>query len=207
MNQKPEKSPGSAIFKRIIWALKRYFRVIIGCILFGILLSYLFIAFVPPKYKASAQLLFDPSTEQFMKAEPGFLPGILTVKALERAIALIQSSAILKQVGLRLISDPTLYDSTKQTPVKDILFDTTVNDDVRLRQLIAVLQRIFRSRLRPPINSLSSSTNLPALRKLPNLRTSSPSHSSRIARRHERRFFPRRLIGWMKGFRTQKPSL
>lgn len=140
-NQAPADSHNAAIFNRLFWALKRYAGVIVACFGFGLLLSYLVISFVPPKYKASAQLLFDPSMEQFVQSEPSFLPGIATAKALERAIALIQSPAILKQVALKLMGQPVQGDSKPKTAIQDILSDAGANADARLRHLILRLQK------------------------------------------------------------------
>lgn len=142
-NHEPAESFHTAILSRLFWAIKRYASVIIACFLFGLLLSYLFLTFVPPKYKASAQLLFDPSMEQLVNSEPGFLPGIASAKALERAIALILSPAILKQVASKLIAHqaPEPSDSVGRTAIQRILSSSTANDDVRLRRLIALLQK------------------------------------------------------------------
>ena len=75
----------------IFWTLKREARIIAACFAFGLLLSFIFSTFVPAKYKASAQFLFDPTAEQAVNPEQGLMSSILNLKALERVIALIQS--------------------------------------------------------------------------------------------------------------------
>jgi len=140
-NQEPAAPSVTAILNRLFWAVKRYAAVTVACFAFGLLLSYLFISFVPPKYKASVQLLFDPSMGELIKSEPSFLPGILTSKALDRAIALIQSPAILKQVATKLIAQPEQSGSGPRTKIQTILADAGASEDLRLRRLIDWLQK------------------------------------------------------------------
>jgi uncharacterized protein involved in exopolysaccharide biosynthesis/Mrp family chromosome partitioning ATPase len=125
----------------IFWALKQKAGIIAGCFVFGLLLSGLIIGFVPPKYKASAQFLFDPTAEQAVNPEQGLTASILTLKALERVIALIQSPGTLKQVAADLIEHPAPSIPGLRTSIQDILHDPALQNGMRLRRLVAQLQK------------------------------------------------------------------
>ena len=89
MDQNIRASGGGLNFSRILWAVKSRFSVILACFALGIVLAFFAASQVQPKYKASAQILFDPSAAAIPIAEPTLVPTILTLKALERAIGLI----------------------------------------------------------------------------------------------------------------------
>jgi len=126
---------------RVFWALKARIWLIAVCFLFGLLISYLFLSLVAPKYKASAQFLFDPAAEQLASPEPGSAPNITNFKALERVIALIQSPGTLKQVALTVMSDPAFRDFRPETSIRAAVADAALDDDARMRQLIAILEK------------------------------------------------------------------
>jgi uncharacterized protein involved in exopolysaccharide biosynthesis/Mrp family chromosome partitioning ATPase len=125
----------------IFWTLKQKAGIIAGCFAFGLLLSGLFIGFVPPKYKAAAQFLFDPTAEQAVNPEQGLTASILTLKALERVIALIQSPGTLKQVAADLIEHSAPSIPGLRTSIQEILQDPALQNGMRLRRLMAQLQK------------------------------------------------------------------
>ncbi len=126
---------------RLMRALRDHVGIIAATTVLGLLLAYAFVSLVPPKYKASAQLLFDPSGEQMVRSEPGALPGIFNLKALERTIALIKSPATLKQVAIRLYADPQIKNFTPATAISAIIAKPGVTEDSTTRQLMAQLDK------------------------------------------------------------------
>jgi capsular exopolysaccharide synthesis family protein len=96
---------------------------------------------VPPKYKAAAQFLFDPTAEQVVNPEQGLTSSILTLRALERVIALIQSPGTLKQVATDLMEHPAPAVSGAHTSIQEILQDPGLKSEMRLRRLMAQLQK------------------------------------------------------------------
>jgi Mrp family chromosome partitioning ATPase/capsular polysaccharide biosynthesis protein len=112
------------------------------CVIAGLLGAYLFLTFVPPKYKASAQLIFDPGVQQVIGAESGLVPNLLATRTLERVVTLLESPAILKQVALKLIADRDAGKAKNPgTAIQRILSDPQVNAENRVPRLIAHLQR------------------------------------------------------------------
>ncbi len=141
MYQEQNSQKSGISLNRLLWALKRHTLVILSCLLCGLFLGYLFTALVPPRYKAGAQLLFDPATEQFTNSEPTpGIPSITTLKALERAIALIQSPRTLKEVAAALIHD-SKKEAYGDTHIQRILRDTSGDESGRQRRLIMQMQR------------------------------------------------------------------
>jgi polysaccharide biosynthesis transport protein len=124
---------------RILWTLKRRAGVILGCVLSFFLLSYVFTSVMPPKFKAAAQIIFDPNAEEFVKPDPTTMPSIINLKELERAVALIQSPGTLKEAAATLITAKMNFQP--RTPLQRIIEDRTISDGLRLRRLIQQLEK------------------------------------------------------------------
>jgi polysaccharide biosynthesis transport protein len=130
---------GGIRLNSIILTLKRRLGVVACFLALGVLGSYLFLAIVPAKYKASAQFLFDPTAESVVNPEQGLTASILTIRALERVIALIQSPGTLKQVAADLVSKP--IPGPSKTAIQAILHEAFPAEELRIRRLIGQLQR------------------------------------------------------------------
>jgi polysaccharide biosynthesis transport protein len=138
-----ENRPGLEAIRldHIFWTLKQRAKLVTGCLAFGLLIGGLFVTLMPPKYKASAQFLFDPTAEQAVNPEQGLTASILTLKGLERVIALIQSPGTLKQVAADLMEHPAAGIAGLRTSLQDILQDPAPKDEMRLRRLMLQLQK------------------------------------------------------------------
>jgi polysaccharide biosynthesis transport protein len=125
-----------ATLRRVLRAIKKRVLILLLFLLFGLLLSYVFLSVVPPKFKASAQFLFDPSAEQMANPDARAIPSIVNLKALERVIALIQAPGTLRQVAEKLQSDKRIREFQPESAIKKILTDEELSGDGRLRRLI-----------------------------------------------------------------------
>lgn len=142
MNQNPKMSYGGQTSSRLLWTIKSRLWLIFAFLVMGILTGY-FASSVVPKYKASAQILFDPSWSEIPANENAFMPAILTIKALERAIALVQSPQILKQVAQQLSSDEKFKDLNSDTSVEKILH-SDAEEPLKLRRLMVLLGKSLK---------------------------------------------------------------
>jgi len=140
MNQNLGASGGGFNFSRILWAVKSRLGIILICFALATVAGY-FASSVVPKYKASAQILFDPSWTA--SSEPALVPAILNLKALERAIALVQSPQILRQVALKIISQDGAKNISPDSSIQNVLH-SNADDELRLRRLMARLGKSLK---------------------------------------------------------------
>ncbi len=137
-----EVGDSSIDLNSILWALRRHRVLLSLCLIAGILGAYLFLTFVPPKYKASAQMIFDPGAEQVIGTESGLTSSALSLRSLDRLVALLESPSILKHVAEKLVAGGDAGKAKNPgTALQRILAAPELNTETRVRRLTGQLQR------------------------------------------------------------------
>ena len=123
-----ESNQGSLInISDIIWIFRKRFYILILLSILGLGASYAFLIFVPPSYKATATIVFDPETQEALANDTGLAPATLSsIGSLQREIALIETAPVFKAALAKLKNESqknTTYASAEIS--SDISIDHT----------------------------------------------------------------------------------
>lgn len=140
MDEIQQESSFPLSLNHIIWAIRRRKGAILACALFGLAAAQLFITFVPPKYAASAQLIFDGVTEELVNTEHESRVRLSGQHVFGSAVALIGSPGVLKPVALKIMSQPE-QNLPAETAIQKIVAKTDLTAGERVTALLKILEK------------------------------------------------------------------
>jgi succinoglycan biosynthesis transport protein ExoP len=127
-------------FNHAIWTIWRRKWVIALFTLFGLAAAQLFISFIPPKYVASSQIIFDTSAEQLVTSDQELRTSFGVYQIFQSATALINSPGILEPVAHKIMSKSAGGLSSEPT-IQKILTNPDLSNEERTAILIDMLEK------------------------------------------------------------------
>ena len=140
MNELQQNSGFGLSVKHIIWAIGRRKGAIAVSTLLGLVMAQLFIMFVPPKYVASSQLLFDAAVERIVSSDQELRSSYGVHQVFGSAAAMIELPGILKPVAIKIMSHSAGQLSSEPW-IQKILANPDLSDGERMSLLIDRLQK------------------------------------------------------------------
>jgi polysaccharide biosynthesis transport protein len=140
MNDTAQNSSFGLSLNHIIWTIGRRKGAIAVSTLLGLVAAQLFLTFVPPKYVASSQLLFNAAAEQFVSSDQELRTSYGAHQIFESATAMIESPGILKPVALKIMSQ-TPEQLSSMPAMQKILALPDLSEGERLSALIEGIQK------------------------------------------------------------------